>query len=133
MFKKIFKLFEPCEHTYKFYNTKTLYSSIGTGYYEFQYVCTKCGCETSVNQWEIEDAKSKIQSEYNKSLVMGGSPVKSSEFIIPHYNFCDYCYLGPVATLILEKYASQGIDLTQIKPKRKYSHCEGTMTEVKEG
>ena len=118
MFKKIFQRFcSPiCEHTYKFYNENVLYDHLGYGYYEFQYVCTKCGHEVSVNQRELDDAYLSIKREYNKSLVMGGSPVGNSEFTIPHYRDCDWCYCGPVATLVLERYASRGIDLTQIKP-----------------
>ena len=131
MFRLLSKLFKSniCEHSYKFYNIGTLYDSFGYGYYEYQFVCTKCGKEVNVTQREINDRYEEINKDYRKRLVMGGQPINSREFSIPRYQDCDICYWSPSATLLLEHYSSRGIDLRQIKPKR-YPHCEGTMTEV---
>ena len=131
LFRLLSKIFESkiCEHSYKFYNIGTLYDSLGCGYYEYQFVCTKCGKEVNVTQREIADRYEELNKDYRKRLAMGGQPINSNEFSIPRYQNCDRCYWSPSATLLLEHYASRGIDLKQIKPRR-YSYCEDTTTEV---
>ena len=110
MFERLF-----CKHNYKFYNTKVEYSfSNYYRYNDFQFVCTKCGKETSVSEIEIDDMFADLKSSYKKSLVLGGDAVKTSELTIPRHRNCDILYRSPVTTVMLDEYAKRGIDLKQI-------------------
>lgn len=124
IFKELFKQ-TFCEHSYKFYNTKIKYDSMGYGYNSFEFVCTKCGQEMCISEREIHNKYSEHKSNYNKKIVLGENHIEGSELIIPRYEDCDICYNSPAITLMLREYLEQGIDLKQIYTKKKYSHCEG--------
>ena len=128
----MFKMFKwlTCKHEYKFYNTKVGYLPFSIyGHNVFQFVCPKCGTEVSVSETEIRDAVSAFESDYNRSLALGGKPVESSDIVIKRHKDCDILYSSPAVTLLLEHYRSKGIDLSQIDQQRRkrrgYSHSEG--------
>ena len=123
MFKWLF-----CKHEYQFYNTKVEYPLFSTwGHNVFQFVCTKCGDEVDITETEIRDMISELQSDYNKSLALGGQPVKSSNIVVDRHQDLNVLYSSPAVTLMLEYYKEKGIDLSQIdqqNKKRNYSHVE---------
>lgn len=110
MFKRLF-----CKHKYKYYNTRVEYPFYSSyGYNVFQFVCTKCGKETEVSQLDIDNAIQKTASIYNKSIVLGKEPIKSSRFSIHRHMNLGICYDSPAATLVLEEYLKHGIDLKEL-------------------
>lgn len=129
MFKWLF-----CKHEYKFYNTKVDYPLFSTyGHNVFQFVCTKCGDEVNISEIEIRDTLSELQSNYNKSLALGGKSVKSSNIVVKRHSNIDVLYSSPAVTLMLEYYKNKGIDLSQINQQHKnkgYSHAEGKLTHT---
>ena len=129
MFKWLF-----CEHEYKFYNTKVEYPLFSNyGYNVFQFVCTKCGDEVNISEIEIKDMLSELQSNYNKSLALGGKSIKSSNIVVQRHNDIDVVYSSPAVTLMLAYYKNKGIDLSQIDQQHKnrgYSHAEGKQTYI---
>lgn len=129
MFKWLF-----CKHEYKFYNTKVEYPLFSTyGHNVFQFVCTKCGDEANISEIEIRDMLSELQSNYNKSLALGGKSVKYSNIVVERHNNINVLYSSPAVTLMLEYYKNKGIDLSQIDQQHKnrgYSHAEGKQTHT---
>ena len=111
MFKKLF-----CKHTFKYYNTKVGYPLFGMyGYNVFQFICPNCGAEAEISEWDIADEYSKLESKYNKNLALGGDSVKTSSFSHSRYMNCGITYESPVATLMIEEYLKQGVDLKQLE------------------
>lgn len=127
MFKRLF-----CKHEYQFYNTKVEYPLFSSfGHNVFQFVCPKCEDEVNISETEIKDMLSELQSNYNKSLALGGQSVESSNIVVKRHNNIDVLYGSPAVTLMLEYYKGKGIDLSQIdqqNKKRGYSHAEGKQT-----
>lgn len=118
-----------CKHEYKFYNTKVEYpwGSI-YGHNVFQFVCPRCRNEVSVSETEIKDMLSELNSDYNRSLVLGGKPVEPSNIVIKRHHNIDVLYSSPAVTLMFKYYKDKGIDLNQIDQQNKrrgYSHSEG--------
>lgn len=111
MFKRLF-----CKHKYKYYNTRVEYPAFGIyGYNVFQFVCTDCGKETEVSQLEIDNAINKAREIYNKAVVLGEEPIKSSKLSIRRHNNIGICYDSPATTLVLEAYLkNRRIDLMQL-------------------
>ena len=110
MFKKLL-----CNHTYKYYNTRVEYATFSSyGYYVSQFICPNCQKEIEISEFDIKDEYSKLKSKYNKDLVLGGDSIKISSFSHPRHMSCGIRYESPVATLMIEKYLKQGIDLRQL-------------------
>ena len=128
MFKWLF-----CKHEYKFYNTKVEYPLFGTyGHNVFQFVCPKCGSEVNISETEIKDMLSDLQSDYRRSLALGGNPIEVSELTVPRHLNIDVLYSSPAVTIMLKYYKDKGIDLCQISNlnMKKYSHAEGPLTHT---
>ena len=110
MFKKLL-----CKHTYKFYNKRVEYSTFGyCGYNVFQFICPNCGKEIEISEFDIEREYAALKSDYNKKLALGGTPIKVSSFSYDRHGRCRITHESPVATLMIEKYLKQGIDLRQL-------------------
>ena len=76
--------------------------------------CENCGKEIEISELDIKHEYAKLKSDYNKELALGGVSVKTSSFSHSRHGDCGIIYESPVATLMIEKYLRQGIDLKQL-------------------
>ena len=67
-----------------------------------------------VTESEIKDVYARYKSIYNKNLILGKDPVKTSSLSVPRHRNCNVLYESPITTFLLEDYSKRGINLTEI-------------------
>ena len=125
------KLFNLCEHEYKYFHCESIprNSFIHSCQHKFSFICTKCEKVISVTEDELRADYEAYQKEVNRRNVIGKPydlepttlTFKLSGAGLIQFN-------GVACTLLMNKY--KVLNLKEIEPN-KYSHCEGPVSFAK--
>jgi len=107
------KVKNECQHKYKYYNKQ--YSSDWNSIHVYNFVCLKCGHKHQIETIDLMEKIEEFKDLYLKNKALGAiDTLKSSNLHFTVRLGYNYGYSGEWITKLIQDYALDGIDITEI-------------------
>ena len=124
------KLFNICEHEYKFYHAESIPRStfVHSFQYQFCFICTKCEKIFKITEDQLRADYDAYQKEVNRRIAIGKPyDLEPTKLTFKMFGAGLIQFNGVACTLLMNKY--KFLNLKEIEPPR-YSRCEGATSHA---